>query len=108
MKKKRKTDETGIRPCSDYVLIAPDPPPEAVEKVGSIFLPSRPAWERPTFGTVRAVGPGRLESGVRVGMQTKAGDRVFYPREVGTEIRQNGESLLLLREGLIHAIMEGV
>ena len=95
-----------IQPCGDYVLLQPDPAPPELEKEGSLYVPSRPAWERPTLGTVRAVGPGRVEGGKLVKPQVKVGDRVFYADPVSTEIRKNGESLKLIREMAIHAIIE--
>jgi chaperonin GroES len=79
--------------------------PSAEEDVtkGGIILPDT-AKEKPQRGTVIAVGPGRLdEEGKRIPMEVKKGDKVIYSKYAGSEIKQNDEEVLILRESDILA-----
>jgi len=79
--------------------------PSSKEEVskGGIILPDT-AKEKPQRGVVIAVGPGRLdEEGKRVPMEVKKGDKVIYAKYAGTELKQNDEELLILRESDILA-----
>jgi chaperonin GroES len=62
-----------------------------------LVLPDTAA-ERPQRGEVLAVGPGRFEDGKRVPPLVAAGDEVIYSKYGGTEIKVDGEDLLILRE----------
>ena len=84
-----------IRPLKDRIVVRPL---EADEKTsGGIYLPDT-AQEKPQRGEVLAVGPGKyIESkGDRVPPPLKKGDRVFYGKYAGTEIRVKGEELKIL------------
>ncbi len=84
-----------IRPLKDRIVVRPL---EADEKTsGGIYLPDT-AKEKPQKGEVLAVGPGKyIESkGDRVPPPLKQGDRVFYGKYAGTEIRVEGEELKIL------------
>ena len=75
---------------------------EEVTKSG-IILPDT-AKEKPQRGVVIAVGPGRLdEEGKRIPMEVKKGDKVIYSKYAGSEIKQNDEEVLILRESDILA-----
>jgi chaperonin GroES len=52
------------------------------------------------------VGPGKLEKGERTPLQVKEGDRVLFGKYSGTEVKVNGDELVLLREDEIFAILE--
>jgi len=93
-----------IRPLGDKVLVRRL---EAEEKTaGGIVLPDT-AKEKPKRGVVQSVGDGRLlDDGQRSKMQVAKGDQVLFSSYAGTEIKVNGEELLILDEGDILAIIE--
>ena len=93
----------GIRPLHDRVLIKRIEEQETVR--GGIIIPDT-AKEKPQEGEVMAVGTGkRLESGQVTPMEVKAGDRVLFGKYSGTEIKLDGEELLILREDEILGVL---
>jgi chaperonin GroES len=93
----------GIRPLHDRVLIKRIEEQETVR--GGIIIPDT-AKEKPQEGEVIAVGTGkRLESGQVTPMEVKAGDRVLFGKYSGTEIKLDGEELLILREDEILGVL---
>lgn len=92
-----------IRPLGDKVLVKRL---EAEEKTaGGIVLPDS-AKEKPKRGTVQSVGDGKmLDSGERSKLQVSKGDEVLFTSYAGTEIKVNGEELLILDESEILAIV---
>lgn len=95
---------TQIRPLADRVLVKPL---EQEERTASgIVLPDT-AKEKPQQGQVLAVGTGRLlENGETVPLTVKAGDTVIFARYAGTEIKVEGEDLLILSERDVLAIVQ--
>lgn len=93
---------TKLKPLGDKVIIKPAP---AEEKTKSgIVLPDS-AKEKPSEGTVIAVGSGKVtDNGQTVALEVKVGDVVLYSKYGGTEIKQDGEELILLSERDILAI----
>jgi chaperonin GroES len=92
-----------IEPLGDRVVIKPTPR-EEVSK-GGIVLPDT-AKEKPQEGKIIAVGPGRLtEDGNRIAMEVKKGDKVLYSKYAGTEVKLDGDELIIMREGDILAKM---
>jgi len=92
---------TKMKPLGDRVVVRPSSEEEVTK--GGIILPDT-AKERPQRGEVIAVGPGRLdENGKRIVMEVKKGDKVIYAKYAGTEIKENDEELLILRESDILA-----
>jgi len=93
-----------IRPLGDKVLVKRV---EAEEKTaGGIVLPDT-AKEKPKRGTIRAVGGGKLlDSGERSKPQVKKGDEVIFTSYAGTEVKVNGEELLIMDESDILAVVE--
>jgi chaperonin GroES len=81
-------------------------PLEAEEKKqGSIIIPDT-AKEKPMQGEIVAVGPGKVtESGQKVNMEVKKGDKVLYGKYSGTEVTIDGKDYLILRESDILAIL---
>jgi chaperonin GroES len=74
--------------------------------VGGLFIPDV-AKERPQEGDVIAVGKGKvLENGIRVEPDVRAGDRVLFGRYSGSEVKLDGETLLILREDDVLGIVE--
>ena len=79
---------------------------EAEEKTKSgIVLPTQ-SKEKPQEAEVIAVGPGGMVDGKEIKMQVKAGDKVIYSKYSGTEIKIDGETLIIVRQGDILAIVE--
>lgn len=90
-----------LQPLADRVLVQPIEK-EEVTKAG-IVLPDT-AKEKPQEGKVLAVGPGRIsEEGKRLPMDVAVGDVVVYAKYGGTEIKVEGEELMILREADILA-----
>ena len=85
-------------PLHDRVIIKPAPSTEKTP--GGIIIPDT-AKEKPQRGTVIAAGPGKKDEPVIV----KKGDTVLYGKYSGTEIRIDGQDLLIVREGDILAIV---
>ena len=76
--------------------------------VGGIIIPDT-AQEKPMEGEVIAAGPGaRNEQGQIVALNVKAGDRVLFGKWSGTEVKLDGEELLIMKESDIMGIIEGV
>ncbi len=92
-----------IRPLGDRVLIKRL---ESEEKTkGGIIIPDT-AKEKPQEGEVIAVGPGaRDESGKIVALEVKAGDRVLFGKWSGTEVRIDGQDLLIMKESDIMGVV---
>ena len=94
-----------FRPLHDRVVVKRI---EAEEKSkGGIIIPDT-AKEKPQEGEVVAVGPGgRDESGKLIAIDLKAGDRVLFGKWSGTEVKLEGEDLLIMKESDIMGILEG-
>jgi chaperonin GroES len=93
----------NIRPLGDRVVIRPSAK-EEVSALG-VILPDT-AKEKPQKGTIIAVGTGRvLDNGQKQSMEVKEGDSVLFAKYAGTEIKIDGEELLILSEKDILAIV---
>ena len=86
-----------IKPLADRVLVQAAP---AEEKVGGIIIPDT-AKEKPLRGTVLAVGPGTKDEA----MQVKVGDVVLYGKYAGTEVEIDHETVLIMRQSDVLAIL---
>jgi chaperonin GroES len=92
-----------VKPLNDRILVQRV---ESEEKsAGGIIIPDT-AKEKPQEGTVKAVGPGKLEKGERVPMQVSVGQRVLFGKYSGTDVTVAGEELVLLREDEVYAVIE--
>src|SRR5215208_7758652 len=93
-----------FRPLHDRVVVRRI---EAEEKTaGGIIIPDT-AKEKPQEGEVIAVGPGaRDESGKVAALDVKAGDRVLFGKWSGTEVRIDGQDLLIMKESDIMGVIE--
>jgi chaperonin GroES len=93
-----------IRPLHDRVIIKRIEEQEQIR--GGIIIPDT-AREKPQEGEVIAVGEGRkLDSGERVPLDVKAGDRVLFGKYAGTEIKLDGEEYLIMREEDILGVVD--
>jgi chaperonin GroES len=95
----------GFRPLHDRVVVRRV---EGEEKTkGGIIIPDN-AKEKPSEGIIEAVGPGaRDDSGKVVALDVKAGDRVLFGKWSGTEVKVDGQDLLIMKESDIMGIIEG-
>ena len=95
-----------FRPLHDRVVVRRV---ESEEKTaGGIIIPGT-AKEKPMEGEVIAVGPGaRNEKGEVVALDVKVGDRILFGKWSGSEVRLDGQDLLIMKESDIMGIIEGV
>jgi chaperonin GroES len=95
-----------FRPLHDRVVVRRV---ESEEKTaGGIIIPDT-AKEKPMEGEVIAVGPGaRNEKGEVVALDVKVGDRILFGKWSGSEVRLDGEDLLIMKESDVMGIIEGV
>lgn len=95
---------TRIRPYADRVVIKPKKA-EEVTKTG-IVIPDTASQEKPQEGEIIAVGPGKYdESGKRVPVDLKAGDKVIFTKYGPHEIKMDGEEYLIANESDIMAVV---
>jgi chaperonin GroES len=94
-----------FRPLSDRVVVRRVKEEEKTS--GGIIIPDT-AQEKPQEGEIIAVGPGALDdNGKRVTPEVKAGDIVLFGKWSGTEVKIDGEDLLIMKESDINGIVEG-
>jgi chaperonin GroES len=95
--------KTSIKPLEDRILVQPDEGEETT--VSGIVIPDT-AKEKPQEGTVLAVGPGkRSDTGDLIPVDVKEGDRVMYSKYGGTEVKVDGDELLILSSRDVLAII---
>ena len=93
-----------FRPLHDRVVVRRLE--EDTKTAGGIIIPDT-AQEKPSQGTIVSVGPGaRDETGKIVPLDVKAGDKVLFGKWSGTEIKIEGEELLIMKESDIMGILE--
>ena len=91
-----------LTPLGDRVIVRPD---EAEETTAGGLVLAHDSKEKPTTGTVLAVGEGKLaDDGSRLPMPVKKGDHVLDGKYGGTEVEVDGETLMILRADDIYAI----
>ena len=94
---------TKLQPLGDRVVVKPVEKEEVTK--GGIVLPDT-VTERPQEGKVLAIGPGKMtDDGKRIPMDIKVGDIVIYAKYGGSEIKEDGDELIILRESDILAII---
>ena len=95
----------SFRPLHDRVLVRGV---NAEEKTaGGIIIPDT-AQEKPTEGEVAAAGPGTLnDKGELRPLDVKAGDRILFGKWSGTEVKLDGEDMLILKESDLMGVIEG-
>ncbi|HNS86197.1 MAG: co-chaperone GroES [Parvularculaceae bacterium] len=92
----------GFRPLHDRVLVRRI---EEDQKVGSIIIPDT-AKEKPQQGEVIAVGPGaRGDDGKVAALDVKKGDKILFGKWSGTEVKIDGEELLIMKESDILGVI---
>ena len=94
----------SLKPLGNRLVVKPVEEEDVT--AGGIVLPES-AKEKPQKGTVLAVGPGtRSDSGERIPLDVAVDDTVLFAKYAGTEIKLDGEKVLVLRESDILAIVE--
>ena len=95
----------NIRPLHDRVVV--QRMEEERTSAGGIVIPDS-ATEKPIRGEIKAVGNGKVtDSGEVRALDVKVGDTVLFGKYSGTEIKIDGEELLVMREDDIMAVIEG-
>jgi chaperonin GroES len=94
-----------LRPLQDRVLVKRIEEKEQIR--GGIIIPDT-AKEKPQEGEVVSVGQGKvLDSGTRLEMALKPGDRILFGKYSGTEVKIDGEEYLIMREDEVLGVIEG-
>jgi chaperonin GroES len=92
-----------VRPLHDRLLVRRIEEKETAK--GGIIIPDS-AKEKPQEGKVLAVGNGKiLENGTKVALDVKVGDKILFGKYSGTDIKIDGEEVLILREEEVLAVM---
>ena len=94
-----------IRPLHDRVIVKRL---DVVEEktTGGIIIPDS-AKEKPQEGKVLAIGTGKREDGKVIPLDVKTGDRILFAKYAGSEVKVDGEDVIILREEEILAVCEG-
>ena len=94
----------AFRPLDDRVVVRRVDSEE--KTAGGIIIPDT-AKEKPSEGVIEAVGRGaRDESGKLVALDVKVGDRILFGKWSGTEVKLNGEDLIIMKESDIMGVIE--
>jgi chaperonin GroES len=92
-----------VRPLHDRLLVRRIEEKETAK--GGIIIPDT-AKEKPQEGKVLAVGNGKvLDNGTKIALEVKAGDKILFGKYSGTEIKIDGEEVLILREDEVLAVL---
>jgi chaperonin GroES len=93
-----------IKPLNDRILVARLE--EEQKSAGGIIIPDT-AKEKPQEGKVVEAGPGKLDdSGKRIPMQVKKGDRVLFSRYAGNDVKIDGKEYIFMREDDILCVLD--
>jgi chaperonin GroES len=91
-----------LKPLDDRIVVQAS---EGDQTTASGLVIPDTAKEKPQEGTVKAVGPGKFEDGVRVPMDVSVGDKVIYSNYGGTEVKVDGDEYLILSARDVLAIL---
>jgi len=95
-----------LKPTSDHIVVKAIA--EEIKSKSGIVIPETASKERPMKGEVVAVGPGKvLENGTVRKIEVKVGDKVLFTKYGPTEVKVDGEELLVLNESDVLAVIEG-
>jgi len=92
-----------VKPLGDRVVIKNV---EAEETTKSGLILTTAAQEKPQMAQILAVGPGGMVDGKEITMQVEVGQKVIYSKYAGTEVKVDGEELIIVRQSDILAIVE--
>jgi chaperonin GroES len=105
IKKVIKKSDSKITPLGDRILLKPFSQDEMKTTSSGIIIPDTVSKEKPEQGVVIAVGEGRWESGKRVPMPVKVGDKVVFSRYGYEEVKLEGVEYYILKEENILAVI---
>ena len=92
-----------VRPLHDRIVVRRIEEKETAK--GGIIIPDT-AKEKPQEGEVLAIGNGKiLENGTKIALDVKVGDKILFGKYTGTEIKIDGEDVLILREDEVLAVL---
>lgn len=91
-----------LKPLYDRVVVKRED--EEKTTAGGIVLPNT-SGEKPSQGTVVAVGPGKVKGGELRPLQVKVGDKVLFGKYTGSEVKVDGEDFIIMKEEEIFAII---
>lgn len=95
-----------IRPLHDRVVVRRIE--EETTTAGGIVIPDTASKEKPMQGEVIAVGLGKvLDNGDTRAVDVKVGDKILFGKYAGTEVKLNGEDLVVMREDDVMGVIEG-
>ena len=96
----------NLKPLDDRIVVKPA---EAEQTTASGLVIPDTAKEKPQQGEVLAVGPGRWsdDKGTHSPLDVKVGDKILFGKYGGTEVKVDGEELLVMREEDVMAVIEG-
>ena len=100
---KQEDTNMTVKPLGDRVVIKNV---EAEETTKSGLILTSAAKEKPQMAEVLAVGPGGNVDGKEIVMQVEVGQKVIYSKYAGTEVKIDGEELIIVRQSDILAIVE--
>jgi chaperonin GroES len=92
-----------LAPLGDRIVVKPQDE-EEVRTTSGLVIPDT-AKEKPQLGEVLAVGPGEFKDGERIPVDVNVGDTVFYSKYGGTEVKHDGDDLLILSSRDVLAIL---
>lgn len=92
-----------LKPLGDRIVVKPREEDES-RTAGGLVIPDT-AKEKPQLGDVLAVGPGEFKDGDRVPVDVNVGDVVFYSKYGGTEVKHDGDELLILSSRDVLAVL---
>ena len=99
----RKGIAMKVRPLHDRLLVRRIEQQETAK--GGIIIPDT-AKEKPQEGEVLAIGNGKvLENGTKIALDVKVGDKILFGKYTGTDIKIDGEDVLILREDEVLAVL---
>ena len=94
-----------LKPLNDHLIVKPLSREEKTES--GIIIPDTVNKEKPERGEIVAVGPGKInDNGTRTAMSVKVGDKVIFTKYAPSEIKDAGETYLVLSESDVLAIIE--
>jgi chaperonin GroES len=93
----------NIKPLFDRVVIKNV---EAEETTKSGIILTSAAKEKPQMAEILAVGPGGMVDGKEIAMQVKVGQKVIYSKYAGTEVKLDGEEVIIVRQSDILAVVD--
>jgi chaperonin GroES len=94
----------NIRPLSDRIVV--EPKEKESKTAGGIVIPDTAGADKPSEGTVKAIGTGKYIDGKLQPLQVKVGDKVLFGKYAGTSVKLNEMEYLVMREEDVMGVIE--